>query len=64
MPRCVILLSSDLRNQMEAELIVQGDPRTLGKGDIFDKYPYIKNRKKKKPTKPKKRNQPSGVLNE
>ena len=29
-----------LRAEMEAELIAQGDPRTLGKGDIFDKYPY------------------------
>ena len=26
--------------QMEAELTEQGDPRTLGNGDVFDKYPY------------------------
>jgi len=29
-----------LRKQMENELIAQGDPRTLGNGDVFDKYPY------------------------
>ncbi|SDR70594.1 Arylsulfatase A [Polaribacter sp. KT25b] len=29
-----------LRTQMEAELISQGDPRTLGNGDVFDNYPY------------------------
>ncbi|MEN8703401.1 MAG: sulfatase [Polaribacter sp.] len=29
-----------LRTQMEQELISQGDPRALGKGDVFDKYPY------------------------
>jgi arylsulfatase A-like enzyme len=29
-----------LRAQMEKELIAQGDPRTLGNGDVFDKYPY------------------------
>ncbi len=29
-----------LRQQMEAELREQGDPRTLGNGDVFDKYPY------------------------
>ncbi|MEX0322871.1 MAG: sulfatase [Puniceicoccaceae bacterium] len=29
-----------LRKQMESELIEQGDPRTLGKGDIFDEYKY------------------------
>lgn len=29
-----------LRAAMEKELIAQGDPRTLGNGDIFDKYPY------------------------
>jgi N-sulfoglucosamine sulfohydrolase len=27
--------------QLESELIAQGDPRVLGKGDIFDFYPYI-----------------------
>lgn len=30
-----------LRAKMEAELIEQGDPRTLGKGDVFDKYEYV-----------------------
>ena len=30
----------ELRTEMEAELIAQGDPRTLGRGAIFDKYPY------------------------
>ncbi|CAM3540313.1 sulfatase [Zobellia roscoffensis] len=30
----------ELRTQMETELIAQGDPRTLGKGDIFDQYIY------------------------
>jgi len=29
-----------LRAQMEAELTAQGDPRTLGKGNIFDGYLY------------------------
>lgn len=29
-----------LRTQMEKELIEQGDPRTIGNGAIFDKYPY------------------------
>ncbi|MBK1875330.1 sulfatase family protein [Pelagicoccus mobilis] len=29
-----------LRKQMEKELTDQGDPRTLGNGDIFDEYPY------------------------
>ncbi|WP_276168159.1 sulfatase family protein [Zobellia alginiliquefaciens] len=29
-----------LRTQMETELIAQGDPRTLGKGEIFDNYIY------------------------
>jgi len=31
---------SKLRSQMEAELIAQGDPRTLGQGDVFDHYIY------------------------
>ena len=30
----------ELRAQMEKELIAQGDPRTLGKGSIFDNYKY------------------------
>lgn len=33
-------IKSQLRQQMEKELTKQGDPRTLGKGDVFDKYPY------------------------
>ncbi len=34
-------IKAKLRQQMEAELTAQGDPRTLGNGDIFDKYPYM-----------------------
>ena len=34
-------VKTKLRQQMEKELIEQGDPRTLGKGDVFDKYPYV-----------------------
>ncbi len=34
-------IKAKLRQQMEAELIEQGDPRTLGNGDVFDKYPYM-----------------------
>lgn len=29
-----------LRQRMEQELIAQGDPRLLGKGNVFDKYKY------------------------
>lgn len=29
-----------LRKQMEADLIEQQDPRTLGHGDVFDQYPF------------------------
>lgn len=48
-PHCIINLAEipehaaqikTLRSQMETELIAQGDPRTLGKGEIFDKYIY------------------------
>ena len=48
-PECMVNLSGDpeyvalkfdLRNQLEIELREQNDPRILGKGDIFDKYPY------------------------
>lgn len=35
-------LVSQLRKQMEAELQKQQDPRVLGKGDVFDSYPYAK----------------------
>lgn len=48
-PDCVMNLAANpeyksliakLRKQMEDQLTEQGDPRTLGKGDIFDEYPY------------------------
>jgi arylsulfatase A-like enzyme len=48
-PDCVMNLAANpeyksliakLRKHMEGELTDQGDPRTLGKGDIFDEYPY------------------------
>jgi len=48
-PDCVNNLSGDsglnplkqkLREQLEKELMEQEDPRILGNGDIFDKYPY------------------------
>ena len=31
-----------LWKQLTAELTTQGDPRILGKGEIFDFYPYCK----------------------
>jgi hypothetical protein len=33
-------LKKELSAQMEKELLEQGDPRILGNGDLFDKYPY------------------------
>ena len=33
-------LKKQLREQMESELTAQGDPRTLGQGDVFDQYKY------------------------
>ncbi|WP_136062216.1 sulfatase family protein [Pontiella sulfatireligans] len=33
-------LKKQLREQMESELTVQGDPRMLGQGDVFDRYKY------------------------
>ncbi len=33
-------IKAGLRKQMEAELTQQGDPRTLGQGDVFDTYLY------------------------
>jgi N-sulfoglucosamine sulfohydrolase len=33
-------LKTQLREQMETELIAQADPRTLGQGDVFDRYKY------------------------
>ncbi|MDO7173147.1 sulfatase [Mariniflexile sp. AS56] len=35
-----IQIAKNMKRQMEAELIAQGDPRTLGNGDVFDKYKY------------------------
>lgn len=49
-PHCMVNLAYNpnyidtcktLRAKMEKELIAQKDPRTLGKGDVFDKYPYM-----------------------
>jgi hypothetical protein len=49
-PDCMHNLASDpeysatkewLRKKMEADLIAQGDPRMLGQGDLFDRYPYV-----------------------
>lgn len=34
-------IKTDLRLKMEADLNAQGDPRTLGNGDVFDKYKYV-----------------------
>jgi N-sulfoglucosamine sulfohydrolase len=48
-PDCVKNLAADpaqaarvaeLRKQLEAELVVQGDPRLLGHPDYFDKFPF------------------------
>jgi len=48
-PDCVNNLAQDselnslkqkLREQLEKELLEQADPRIMGNGDIFDKYPY------------------------
>jgi len=33
-------IQTNLRNQMEEELTRQGDPRMMGKGYLFDQYPY------------------------
>jgi hypothetical protein len=33
------LMQEELRKQMYEELTAQGDPRILGRGDIFDQYP-------------------------
>lgn len=30
-----------LRKRMEADLTAQGDPRTLGQGDLFETYKYV-----------------------
>ncbi|NJB83550.1 sulfatase family protein [Wenyingzhuangia aestuarii] len=48
-PHCMVNLATlpayrntckELRAQMEKELIAQGDPRTLGNGEVFDHYQY------------------------
>ncbi len=48
-PQCLINLAEneefssikkELSNQMEKELLEQSDPRLMGNGDLFDKYPY------------------------
>lgn len=33
-------ICDSLKDQMESELIAQGDPRMFGKGDVFDSYQY------------------------
>jgi arylsulfatase A-like enzyme len=33
-------IKKQLREKMEADLTAQGDPRTLGQGDIFDRYKH------------------------
>jgi N-sulfoglucosamine sulfohydrolase len=71
-PNCMNNLASNpeyaavkarLRAEMEAELTEQGDPRTLGNGDVFDHYEYMGKRLdydlgkpliEAKPMKPKK----------
>jgi hypothetical protein len=35
-----------LGKRMETQLKEQGDPRVLGHGDIFDKYPYMSPKRK------------------
>ncbi|NSW95620.1 MAG: hypothetical protein HPY62_13010 [Bacteroidales bacterium] len=48
-PECAVNLASNpglnvlkqkLRNELMSELRKQNDPRVLGNGDLFDKYPY------------------------
>ena len=52
-PNCMKNLAADpaykkikasLRAQMEKELTAQKDPRTLGQGDVFDRYEYMGNK--------------------
>jgi arylsulfatase A-like enzyme len=49
-PHCMVNLAGNpeyntvmarLKAQMEAELVAQKDPRMLGRGDLFDHYPYL-----------------------
>lgn len=37
-------ISQKMEKEMEAMLKKQGDPRMLGKGEVFDKYPYAQER--------------------
>jgi N-sulfoglucosamine sulfohydrolase len=37
-------VKQSLNNQLEKELTEQGDPRILGKGDVFDNYTYAEER--------------------
>jgi hypothetical protein len=37
-----------LWQQLREELTAQGDPRILGKGDIFDFYPYCQTERQQK----------------
>ncbi len=50
-------VKADLAAQLEAELKASGDPRAHGKGDVFDKFPYLGGAPKypgfKRPRKPK-----------
>jgi arylsulfatase A-like enzyme len=48
-PHCMVNLAGNpeyeqvkarLKQQMTAELVAQEDPRMLGQGDVFDRYPY------------------------
>jgi len=54
-PECLINLATDpgynvlkrrMNDQLVDELLKQEDPRILGNGDVFDKYPYADNRTK------------------
>jgi len=40
-----------LAAQLTAELQATADPRILGKGDVFDTYPYVPRMRKPKPKK-------------
>ncbi len=33
-------VQKELASALQAELMLTGDPRTLGTGDVFDRYPY------------------------
>jgi len=36
------IIKKQLKDQLESELKLQGDPRMFGKGSLFDQYPYSK----------------------